>query len=208
MPYIYTFLLRFGGGPKAANFWETEHWVKSNCPSGKVLGASFWDQLSHEHGTSAALSKLRHAVLRLAYTGSLDEVKVSVNDVKKILGSGMKYKSEAADDFMGFVRSLCSTATVPAELWTHILEFEMTCVEILLERRAVKHIPTMKHAAKLLVDKLVGFGAPVLTTQWDKFVVKEQAVARHGDLQEPQLLERVSKVLCWLPCWAVGLAWV
>ena len=200
LPHVYTFLLRFSGGSTAEAFWETETWVKANCPSGKVLGPQIWDAVSCEQRTGAPLAKLRHAILRLGYTGPLEECRVSVGCVKRLLGSGMREKSEAAENLFGLVRSLCSSGFLAPDLRSHILEFEMLVVEILLDRRSVKHIPTMEHAAKLLVDKLVGLGAPKLSSQWDKFVVEAKSSAGQstdGD-GEVQLLGQIG--------WAFWLA--
>ena len=83
-PFMYTFILRYGGGADGQWIRESEQFVKRAGGSQRQLGPDRWDNLSLPGKGGEHLLRLRHAALRVSY---IEEKPLSVSDLRRLLRS-------------------------------------------------------------------------------------------------------------------------
>ncbi|CAJ1386593.1 unnamed protein product, partial [Effrenium voratum] len=181
-PFMYTFILRYGGGADGQWIRESEQFVKRAGGSQRQLGPDRWDNLSLPGKGGEHLLRLRHAALRVSY---IEEKPLSVSDLRRLLRSN---DAAAAEQLMQDVREL-GRITLASDLHQEVLLFEHQIVTQLLDRTG--RLPSMEHAAQAFIVKVQERGGPLLTEKWSAFTVEKPAVAgpmltydRHGELAE------------------------
>ena len=86
VPFLFTFVVKFQGGPDSWIFKETLGFIRSHGWGGRSMGADFWDNLSHECKGLNQRFLWRHMLLKLAFCGP-DKI-VSASDARRSLTSG------------------------------------------------------------------------------------------------------------------------
>ena len=157
VPYIYNFLLKFGGGAEAKVLLETESYVKAMGGSQRMLGASFWDNLGQDSKSGLPFLRQRHALLRQAY---MDE-KMNASDARRLLGVA----SQEVENIMQEVRGLAETMN--SKLFVMILHWEQEAIRCLLDKKG--KYKTVEHALQASIVQIHELGGPVLSQKWEAF---------------------------------------
>ena len=138
IPYLYSFMVRCGGGKSAHLFTTTEKFVKAHGQSGRSLGVAVWDNLSIDVKQKGMEQSVlwRHSVLKTLY--SHQEGLITGNDIKKSLTNKdllVKVRSFEAmyKDLKKFGESLKDIT--PHQSLIGLGVFEVECVVFILGKR-------------------------------------------------------------------------
>ena len=198
-PHLFRFLLKFGGGSGCSLFFESCDFLKCSKTSQRVLGHDFWELLSQDCKTPGILPPLsRHAIMRLAMAHSNPKF-VTVSDVRKILSQGMLQKVTEAEQLMAEVRGLLPLLPeFPKKYMNEILLWEMSAIEVLLEKKEVKHLKCLQGALQEQIDFITNSGGPVISNKWEPFRIDDdennQNVASPSRLKNIPILSSCSTV--------------
>lgn len=79
IPWMYSFLLKYGGGKDSEYLKETEGFVRQHCSMNVKLGAAIYQAISSDCKVSTSpLINLRHAIIRFAYlSNSVNKAEVT-----------------------------------------------------------------------------------------------------------------------------------
>ena len=163
VPFMWNFMLKFGGGSAGTDLLESESLVKSMASSQRILGPQFWDHLSQDVRGGEPLLRVRHAAFRLAYIA--DENTVVPSDVKRLFSQASLHLTLAAEKLMQEMRDL--GRALPYEVWTEVLLFEHECIKVILDKK--DRFKSLEHCAQACVMKVKEVDGRELTTKWISF---------------------------------------
>lgn len=144
--------------------------MKSWQTSQRMLGPDFWDIISQDTKIPGRLLALtRHAALRLAMVHE-DPKFITVSDVRKLLSQGMQEKVHKAEELMMEARGVLFSKKLEMETpyVNEFLGWEMQCIEILLEKKDMKHL-CLENALQMQIDAIQNSGGPCISTKWEEF---------------------------------------
>ena len=173
VPELFRFLLKFGGGSDCSLFFESCDFLTSTKTSQRILGPDFWEVLSQDCKTPGVLLPLiRHAILRIAMVHSNPKY-VTLAEVRKILSQGMLQKVTEAEHLMAEVRGLLPLVDIEKKFMSEILMWEMEAVEVLLDKKEVKHLKSVQVALQARIEMISESGGPVISDKWSSFHIDE-----------------------------------
>lgn len=135
-----------------------------------MLGPDFWDIVTQDTKIPGRLLALtRHAALRLAMVHE-DPKFITVSDVRKLLSQGMQEKVHKAEELMMEARGVLFSKKLEMETpyVNEFLGWEMQCIEILLEKKDMKHL-CLENALQMQIDAIQNSGGPCISTKWEEF---------------------------------------
>lgn len=193
VPYIYQFLLKFGGGEDCRVLLETEEYVKAKGGSQRVLGPLFWDHVSQDTKNGAPLLRLRHACLRLAY---VEEKALTAADPKRLVGMAAHPNTQKAEDLMQEVRTLVASIKLEDAFFWEVQKWEMDAVKVLLDKKG--KFRSLEHAVSAAVVRIhEDLGGPLISEKWMAFRPEgHEEVSGTSKLSLSQLVLRLHFQLC------------
>ena len=193
VPFMWNFMLKFGGGPDGKDLLESENLVKSMASSQRILGPQFWDNLSQDLRGGDPLLRVRHAAFRLAYMA--DENTVVPTDVKRLFSQTSLNVTLAAEKLMQEMREL--GRDLPHDAWTEVLLFEHECIKVILDKK--DRFKSLEHCAQACVMKVSEVAGRELTTKWVSFQEDEGACQQSSghDEKVQNLVLSLLFSLCW-----------
>ncbi|CAE8589898.1 unnamed protein product [Polarella glacialis] len=189
VPWMYAFILKFSGGKDADLLIESESFVRSTTTSTKSLGSDLYEVLSTDiKGTVNQFVRFRHALLKVAYVGSL-----TAGDAKKILGKEMTARIRAADDIMVETRQLvnslpgCSHCDVRFVAVLGALDMDLATTTLGLAGKKKGGIASIAHECIIQLRLITGveIASKFEAAALNEASVASQAFASTRDLRKP-----------------------
>ena len=163
-PFMFQFLLKFGGGPNAEAFFETEAYVRGRAAS-RSMQPDMWDALGFESRGGIPLLRFRHAVLKACYIMDMEKG-IASSEIKRMHSMQIVKDAEA---LMQEMRELISSAELHMCMAVH--EFEMQCVLVAFSKRLKQKdekVPeTLSQAALVCVDRIEQEHKVRVSGKWD-----------------------------------------
>ena len=192
VPFLWQYLLKFGGGQDARHFYELAEFVNVwGCTQRTALGSEVWDLLSQDSKVPGELLiRVRHAILRVLFA-HVDAKHLTLGDIKRIFSQGMVSKVVALEKLMAEVRQIAADGELPKKFYVDIQMWECNAVEILLDKRAVKHFKGKPECAiQFHLDYIEKQGGPHLTSKWESFQADEPDEDKSAKTSSPASKQR------------------
>lgn len=183
-PYLFAFVMKFGGGDSAVLLNETEEHVKAHTSSQRFLGPQMWDLVSQNFKGVQHVVRVRHAFIRLAYIS--DEKLITVGDVRKLFGQSNLGQLKYAEDLMNEIRGLSHWSSLTGEFQKMVFDWEHEAVKVLLGKK--DSADCLERALQTQILKIHEAGGPLLSDRWMAF-----GPAETGATEEPQVPNASSK---------------
>ncbi len=164
-PYLFAFVMKFGGGDSAVLLNETEEHVKANTSSQRFLGPQIWDLVSQNFKGAQHVVRVRHAFIRLAYIS--DEKLITAGDVRKLFGQSNMKQLVYAEDLMNEIRGLSHWNSLTPEFLKMVFDWEHEAVKILLGKK--DSADCLERALQCQILKIHEAGGPLLSDRWVEF---------------------------------------
>ena len=178
IPYLWTYLLKFGGGQDARHFFELAEFVEVwGCTQRTSLGSEVWDLLSQDCKVPGELLiRVRHAILRLLFAHT-DPKYLTLGDIKRIFSQGMVSKMVEIEKMMAEVRQIAADGELPKRFYLDLQFWEQHAIEVILDKRDAKHFKgSVESAIQFHLDYIQKQGGSHLTSKWESFRIDETAV--------------------------------
>lgn len=189
LPYMYTFLLKFGGGEAGDLLQETEQMVRATSSADRLLGQIFWQAISQDMRKGEVCLRFRHALLRAAYC--CPEGLITASDAKRMCSAASLAQVVQADGLMQELRSLASQLQCSSEVMPVLWDFEVAIVLAVLDKRH-KDMPkgvSLEAIAQETVDRVHKQHGIILTTKFEAHrpVVPDQRPAAGSSRDGPAI---------------------
>lgn len=178
IPFLWAYLLKFGGGQDARHFFELAEFVEVwGCTQRTSLGSEVWDLLSQDCKVPGELLiRVRHAILRLLFAHT-DPKYLTLGDIKRIFSQGMVSKMVEIEKMMAEVRQIAADGELPKRFYLDLQFWEQHAIEVILDKRDAKHFKgSVESAIQFHLDYIQKQGGPHLTSKWESFRIDETAV--------------------------------
>ena len=198
VPFLWQYLLKFGGGQDARHFYELDEFVNVwGCTQRTSLGSEVWDVLSQDSKVPGELLiRVRHAILRLLFI-HVDAKYLTLGDIKRIFSQGMVSKVVEIEKLMAEVRQIAADGELPKRFNVDIQLWECHAVEILLDKKDVKYCKGKPECAlQFHLDHIQEQGGPHLTSKWESFRVDEPDEHKPSKTSSPASKQRNQTFFC------------
>jgi hypothetical protein len=163
LPGMYTFMMKFAGGPSALFLLDTELFVKNNAPSTKMLPADIWSVLSIDIKGPDQAIRFRHGVIKALYTA--DTLRISPSDIKRCFSKDVIPQVLVASTLMGKMREIVSQNKIESmDMAAALSRFDVAVVAWVMGKSSSASLDVVAHS---FIEEARAISKTSLHSDWE-----------------------------------------